>query len=255
MKTSPRGQLSTTARTSPAHDDCVQTPDWLADIMVDWLDLQDGMTVLDPCYGEGALVRALLRSGKELHVVGCERLGKSTVNQLHAEKVKLLLEHPHLGHRANEERMEAIQAINQQIVAVKAQLVKIERAEADFPDNVTAHRPVSFLCEIRDRRFDRAILNPPFSNCGAFEFVKTICEGWLKPGGKAVCVIPGYIVDNSEGRKPWLSKWMRRTAVIPKGTFTPEVPVLHGGIGLFHQGDGCSFEFIGMDGQKQRSIQ
>lgn len=178
-------------RDKPSHDDVVYTPDWLADIMVRWLDVQNGMCILEPSCGKGVLINALLKANKVLEITAYDVLD----------------------------------------------------AGIDYPNSVKFHHG-AFMAQFAERIYDRAIMNPPFSNCGAWEFIKDTTELWLKHGGRCVSVFPNYMIDNAEGRKPWLTKWMRRYAIIPKNTFVPEVPVLHGGIGLFHQGEGCEFEFV-----------
>ncbi len=189
MKVTHRGQASTTTRVKPSYGNEVYTPDWLADIMVEWLDIEPGMRILDPCVGRGNLLIALQFKG---YVEGYElNPNCSYVNKnIHIGKDFLLAPHP-------------------------------------------------------KHKFDRIIINPPFSKSGAWKFLHKCFEHWLKPDGKLVTVLPNYTVDNAEGRKPWLSKYMRRIGNIPKNTFEPAVPVLHGVIAMFDRsGSDCRYEFV-----------
>lgn len=52
--------------------ECHVTPAETADRMIDYLNLEDGLTAIDPEMGTGNLVNALLESGYELQITGNE---------------------------------------------------------------------------------------------------------------------------------------------------------------------------------------
>lgn len=78
---------------------------------------------------------------------------------------------------------------------------------------------INFLAEPGDKSFHKIIMNPPFSKLGAYKFIKHALDHFLKPGGRIISIIPNYILDNAEGRKPWLKNHVNRLAFIPKSTF------------------------------------
>jgi hypothetical protein len=82
-----RGQRSPAHRNPP--NDNISTPDWLADLMVQWADLRDNQLVLEPCFGSGALLRALERdyAGFPLRVSGYEIEGTQPLIEI-AERQK-----------------------------------------------------------------------------------------------------------------------------------------------------------------------
>ncbi len=100
------------------------------------------------------------------------------------------------------------------------------------------------------RKFDFVIMNPPFSGNRAWHFLKAIVEDWITSDGAVVSVVPNYLLDNSEGRKPWLEKHLEGVYAIPKDTFRPLVPVLHGSVvvasktGASGTGEHCRYGWI-----------
>lgn len=78
--------------------------------------------------------------------------------------------------------------------------------------------------------FDLIVMNPPFSDLGVWQFIKHCFNGWLALHGRVFCIVPNYFLDNSERRKPWLNKHVQWIWIIPKNTFAPHTPVLHGSL-------------------------
>lgn len=99
------------------------------------------------------------------------------------------------------------------------------------PDlNTILHWETDFLLEpapAPEERFDVALVNPPFSDLGAAKFAARILDQWLKPDGALISILPWYILDNCEGRKPWLDHGLRRIGLLPRNTFAPQCPAIN----------------------------
>ena len=192
-------------------DNAVITPDWLIDIMIDWAQIGSGMNVLEPAYGDGAILDKLASYDIELY--GFElypyvRWSKKPVDV--SQPVWLAGKKP----------------ANSQL-----------KTASDFLKNQS---PI-------DWKADVCIMNPPFSDKGVWKFVRWAIDEWMKPDGKVITVSPNYIIDNAEGRKSWFSKHLRRVGNVPKNTFKPVVPVLHGSLLEFsvQESDAkASYEFL-----------
>jgi hypothetical protein len=80
------------------------------------------------------------------------------------------------------------------------------------------------------RGYHRFIMNPPFSELGAFKFIQRALR-YLDPGGRIIAVVPNYILDNADGRKDFWAKHLYKLAFIPKKTFIDDgCDVLHGSV-------------------------
>lgn len=76
-------------------------------------------------------------------------------------------------------------------------------------------------------KYDVALVNPPFSGLGAWKFAQRIVNTCLTPNGRCIIIMPSYIIDNSEWRKPWICDHTYKLALLPKDTFSPMCPTIH----------------------------
>lgn len=73
--------------------ECHVTPQKIALSMVDYLEVENGMSVADPQCGTGSLIAALKESGKRLNICGIElnlQLVRSCEKRFHNESIELV---------------------------------------------------------------------------------------------------------------------------------------------------------------------
>lgn len=167
--------------------DFIQTPGWLADMMVRMSGLLPGESALDPCVGDGAVMRAIARA-----------TNRSAGIEMHPDLFELTA------------------------LSTPWRLWMGDFLEMS-PD------------DIGFGQFNVVVMNPPFSQLGAWRFVQHAVDNWIKPGGRVVSVIPQYIIDNAEGRKHWLDHHIWKLRVLPKHAFAPGAPTLHASVAEFRR--------------------
>lgn len=182
VKKSHRAQGSTVDRlikkNKPRHD-FVRTPTDIVELMIKMAKLEKGMTVLDPCIGDGKIYSILKKVTD--NVIGIEM-------------------HP--------------------------DLFEISVSKAGWNcmlGNFLKTTPEDMGCG----KVDVVIMNPPFSKLGALKFVQHAVNNWIVPNGKCVSVVPQYVLDNGEGRKPWLDDHSWCSRILPKHIFAPDARTLH----------------------------
>lgn len=164
------------------HPNDIETPDWIADVMVKWADPIMNTKILEPTCGKGSLLRAVERFYVAMKLKSSFRV---------------------YGYEVNPERA---------AIAKKAVDHGVDVECANF---LTLFPPANEF----QRSFEVALINPPFS--GAHEFISVVVEKWLKQnyGTRAICLVPQYYLTNSERRKKWLKKHTWRIGVLPKHAF------------------------------------
>jgi hypothetical protein len=91
----------------------------------------------------------------------------------------------------------------------------------------------NFLFTTPSQEYDIIVMNPPFSNLGAWHFIKRAVSVFLSPTGICISIIPHYIIDNCDSRKQWLADHLFRLDILPSATFAPEAPKIEASIGYF----------------------
>lgn len=145
--------------------DIVRTPIWLIDKMIDWLglDIDFADRVLDPCAGDGRMIKRLR-----------ERYYWPTDKDTQID--------------------------------IKPDSEHIEKAD--------------FMNILPKSKYLKAIMNPPFSDLGAYRFTKRCLDYWLcnHIDARLIAIWPEYAVRNPE-RYGWLNQHVYRMAKIPRDTF------------------------------------
>lgn len=79
-----------------------------------------------------------------------------------------------------------------------------------------------------NNKFNLAIYNPPFSKNGCYRFLKHLVRDWMEPDGQIICISPLHSILMGEEVKKFFNRYSHRMMIIPKNTFAPKVPTIHG---------------------------
>jgi hypothetical protein len=149
-----------------------ETPEELAEEMIELADLRAGMSMLEPSAGTGRIVRAALKRTAAVAAV-------------------------------------EIDAVNCQSLA----LLGIPYWLADF---------TVWACQHQAKRFDRIVMNPPFTGA---QDIAHVTAAWplLVPGGRLVAVLSEGAFTRTEWQARLFQAWLRENEaeirVLPAGTF------------------------------------
>jgi len=82
--------------------------------------------------------------------------------------------------------------------------------------------PIDFFDYLEENTFDVAVLNPPFSNLGAVNFLAKLLEFFIASTGRVIMIFPlMQLLQQQAGYKryQWLNKHLHRYWFIPPNTF------------------------------------
>lgn len=79
----------------------------------------------------------------------------------------------------------------------------------------------NFLNYPTSNKFDFIIMNPPFNNLGAWEFIKKALKHLQETNYNTYiyCIVPDYVLYNSDNRKRELNNFVCGIKALPKTTF------------------------------------
>lgn len=162
------------------------TPDEVADELVELAGLDDGHRILEPSAGEGALVKAMLRTGR------------------HDLSISVI-EHD-VGRRANLVRLAA--DVNDQDDISHVVWLPIDKYGSDVLDfmDFDLDDPGTDI-----ESFDRVVMNPPFARVGAGDHLDHVRHAFemLAPHGILVSILPCSVEFRQDKRHKAFRAWVK----------------------------------------------